>query len=72
MIYKTKYLDFKPAIRPSGALWHYVKRTNDTDSHDSAVVITTIVKKDGVYNFLLLKTSRPPITAENKAERHIT
>jgi len=68
MIYKTKYLEFKDVLKPSGALWHYVKRTNDKNSHDSAVIVTTVVKKDNIYNFLLLKTSRPPITAENKAK----
>jgi len=67
-ISKTKYLEFKSAPSPSGSDWCYVKRTNDTPSHDSAVVITTIVKIDNSYNFLLLKTRRPPLYAENKAE----
>ena len=67
-IYQTKYLAFKSAKSPSGNDWFYVKRTNDSLSHDSAVVITTLVKKENGYNFLLLKTSRPPLYAENKAK----
>ena len=68
IVNKTKYLEFKCAKSPSGSDWHYVKRTNDSDSHDSAVVITTIVKKNNEYNFLFLKTHRPPISAEHKAK----
>lgn len=67
IISKTKFLEFKSAKSPSGKDWFYVRRTNDTNAHDSAVVITTLVKKDGEYNFLLFKTIRPPISAENKA-----
>lgn len=66
--YETKFLNFKSAKSPSGNDWYYVKRTNDTNTHDSAVVITTIVKLDNEYNFLFLKTSRPPIYAESKAK----
>ena len=66
-LYKSKYLHFKYAKSPSGSDWYYVKRTNDSKIHDSAVVITTFIKKDNVYNFLFLKTKRPPIYAENKA-----
>lgn len=68
IINKTKFLEFKSAKSPSGNDWYYVKRTNDTPLHDSAVVITTLVKVDNEYNFLFLKTSRPPLTAENKSE----
>ncbi len=68
LVCKTKYLEFKSAKSPKGNDWHYVKRTNDSSEHDSAVVITTLVKKDGKYNFLFLKTARPPIYAENKAQ----
>lgn len=68
IINKTKFLEFKSALSPSGHDWYYVRRTNDTPEHDSAVVITTLVKKDDEYNFLFLKTSRPPLTAENKAK----
>ena len=68
IVYQTPYLDFKYAISPSGHPWHYVKRTNDSNTHDSAVVITTIVKKDNGFNFLFLKTKRPPIYGENKAQ----
>ena len=67
-LYKTKYLEFKSAKSPSGSDWNYVKRTNDTNSHDSAVVITTIVKMNDEYKFLFLKTRRPPIYGENKAQ----
>ena len=67
-ITKSKFLDFKSAKSPSGSDWFYVHRTNDSSAHDSAVVITTLVKIDGEYNFLVLKTKRPPIYAENKAE----
>ena len=67
-IAKSKFLDFKSAKSPSGSDWYYVKRTNDSDKHDSAVVITVLVKIEKEYNFLFLKTKRPPIYAENKAE----
>ena len=68
IISKTKFLEFKSAKAPSGKDWFYVRRTNDTNKHDSAVVITTLVKKNNEYNFLLFKTNRPPISAENKAK----
>lgn len=68
IIAKTKFLEFKSNISENGKEWYYVKRTNDTNEHDSAVVITTLVKKDYRYHFLLFKTNRPPITAENKAK----
>lgn len=68
IVCKTPYLDFKYAISPCGNPWHYVKRTNDSKTHDSAVVITTIVKISNEYNFLFLKTKRPPIYCENKAQ----
>lgn len=67
-IAESKFLNFKSAKSPSGNDWFYVHRTNDTNMHDSAVVITTLVKIDGEYNYLFLKTKRPPIYAENKAE----
>ena len=68
LINKTKYLEFKCAKAPLGNDWHYVKRTNDSSGRDSAVVITTLVRVDNEYNFLFLKTKRPPIYSENKAE----
>lgn len=68
VISKSKFLEFKSAKSPEGHDWFYVNRTNDTNKHDSAVVITTLVKINGEYNFLFLKTKRPPIYAENKAE----
>ena len=68
IIAKSNYLEFKSAKSPSGKDWYYVRRTNDTPTHDSAVVITTLVYIDGEYNFLLFKTFRPPLTAENKAK----
>lgn len=64
----SKFLEFKSAKSPSGHDWFYTRRTNDTNKHDSGVVITTLVKKDGEYNFLFIKTKRPPMYAENKAE----
>ena len=63
----SKYLQFKYTKSPSGHDWYYVRRTNDTNIHDSAVAITTLVKINGEYNFLFLKTKRPPLYAENKA-----
>ena len=67
-LYKTKYLDFKSAKSPSGHEWYYVKRANDKTNSDSAVAITVLVEKSNGYNFLLLKTKRPPIYSENKAK----
>ena len=63
----TKYLEFKSAKSPSNHDWCYVKRTNDSSFHDSAVAITTLIKINNEYNFLFLKTKRPPLYAENKA-----
>lgn len=68
IITKTKFLEFKSAKSPSNKDWFYVRRTNDTPNKDSAVVITTLVKYNNEYNFLLLKTTRPPLSAENKAK----
>ena len=68
IISKTKFLEFKSAKSPTGKDWYYTKRTNDTNKHDSAVVITTLVKKDNEYHFLLIKTVRPPLYAENKSK----
>lgn len=68
ILYNTKFLEFKSAKSPSNKDWYYVRRTNDTNEHDSAVVITTLVKKDNEYNFLLFKNVRPPLSAENKAK----
>lgn len=68
IINKTKYLEFKSAKSPQGKDWFYVRRTNDTAYHDSAVVITTLIKNGDEFDFLLLKTNRPPLTAENKAK----
>ena len=52
----SKFLEFKSAKSPAGHDWFYAKRTNDASSHDSAVVITTLVKQNDEYNFLFLKT----------------
>lgn len=68
IVASSKFLEFKFAKSPSGHDWFYTKRTNDAPSHDSAVVITTLVKKEDGYHFLFIKTKRPPIYAENKAE----
>lgn len=68
IVNKTKYLEFKVTQEPLKREWHYVKRTNDSNNHDSAVAITTLVKMENGYNFLFLKTCRPPIFAENKAK----
>ena len=68
LIATSKYLEFKSTKSPSGSPWFYVRRTNDTNKHDSAVVITTLIKKENGYDFLLFNTNRPPLNAENKAE----
>ena len=68
IIAKSKYLEFKKSTTQTGKEWHYVKRTNDSTNHDSAVVITTLVKIENEYNFLFLLTKRPPLCAENKSE----
>ena len=43
IITKTKFLDFKSTKTSENKEWYYVRRTNDTNKHDSAVVITTLV-----------------------------
>ena len=53
-IVTSKYLDFKSTKSPSNNDWYYVKRTNDSQKHDSAVVITTLVKLNNEYNFSLI------------------
>lgn len=68
IIKKTKFLEFKSAKSPSNHDWYYVRRTNDTNKHDSAVVITTIANINNKNNFLLLKTKRPPMYNEGKCE----
>lgn len=68
IISKTKFLEFKSTKSPANKDWFYVRRTNDTASHDSAVVITTLIKTENGYDFLLFNTNRPPLTAENKAK----
>ncbi|MGN0004375.1 MAG: NUDIX domain-containing protein [Candidatus Gastranaerophilaceae bacterium] len=70
IISSSKFLDFKSAKSPQGHDWYYVKRNNDSESHDSAVVITTLVKNKNTneYDFLLMKTKRPPLYAENKSD----
>lgn len=68
IITKTKFLEFKSAKSPSNHDWYYVRRTNDTNKHDSAVVITTVVNINNKNNFLLLKTKRPPMYNEDKCE----
>jgi len=68
ILYHTEFLDLKSTESASGHDWFYVHRTNDIQNRDSAVAITLIVKKDGIYNYLILKTLRPPINAENKAK----
>jgi 8-oxo-dGTP pyrophosphatase MutT (NUDIX family) len=68
VVSKTKFLEFKFTKSPAGHDWYYVKRTNDTKDHDSAVVITTIVKKNDDWYFLFLKTQRPPLYGEQKAD----
>lgn len=68
IIAKSNYLEFKKSTTTTGKEWHYVKRTNDSPSHDSAVVITTFVKIENEYNFLFLLTKRPPLVAEDKSK----
>lgn len=68
IISKTKFLEFKSAKSPTNKDWFYVRRTNDTNKHDSAVVITTLIKTEEGFDFLLFNTNRPPLTAENKAK----
>lgn len=70
IISSSKFLDFKSAKSPQGHDWYYVKRNNDSSEHDSAVVITTLVKNKQTdeYDFLLMKTKRPPLYAEKKSD----
>ena len=68
IIAKSKFLEFKSAKSPSGNDWYYTKRTNDSKNHDSAVVITTIININSESYFLFIKTRRPPIYSEGKAE----
>ena len=40
VLYETKFLQLKSAISPSGHDWYYIRRTNESNEKDSAVVIT--------------------------------
>lgn len=68
IINKTDYLEFKCTKSPMNHDWYYVKRTNDSSGHDSAVCITTILKYDKKQDFLFLKTRRPPLYSESKSQ----
>ena len=64
----TKYLELKEAVAPNGkSAWIYVNRQIATD----VVVIVPVFKTRTEEKILFLKTQRPPLYAENKADINI-
>ena len=64
----TKYLELKEAVAPNGkSAWIYAHRQIATD----VVVIVPVFKSETEEKILFLKTHRPPLYAENKADINI-
>ena len=64
----TKYLELKEAVAPNGkSAWIYANRKIATD----VVVIVPVLKTRTEEKILFLKTQRPPLYAENKADINI-
>ena len=64
----TKYLELKEAVAPNGkSAWIYANRQIATD----VVVIVPVLKSETEEKILFLKTQRPPLYAENKADINI-
>lgn len=64
----TKYLELKEAVAPNGkSAWIYAHRQIATD----VVVIVPVLKSETEKKILFLKTQRPPLYAENKADINI-
>ena len=64
----TKYLELKEAVAPNGkSAWIYAHRQIATD----VVVIVPVFKTKTEEKILFLKTQRPPLYAENKADINI-
>lgn len=64
----TKYLELKEAVAPNGkSAWIYAHRQIATD----VVVIVPVLKSETKEKILFLKTQRPPLYAENKADINI-
>lgn len=64
----TKYLELKEAVAPNGkSAWIYANRQIATD----VVVIVPVLKSKTEEKILFLKTQRPPLYAENKADINI-
>ena len=64
----TKYLELKEAVAPNGkSAWIYANRQIATD----VGVIVPVFKTRTEEKILFLKTQRPPLYAENKADINI-
>ena len=64
----TKYLELKEAVAPNGkSAWIYAHRQIATD----VVVIVPVFKSETEEKILFLRTQRPPLYAENKADINI-
>ena len=64
----TKYLELKETVAPNGkSAWIYAHRQIATD----VVVIVPVLKSETEEKILFLKTQRPPLYAENKADINI-
>ena len=64
----TKYLELKEAVAPNGkSAWIYAHRQIATD----VVVIVPVFKTETEEKILFLRTQRPPLYAENKADINI-
>lgn len=68
ILHQTKYLELKEAVSPNGkSAWIYAHRHIATD----VVVIVPVLITDSEDKILFLKTQRPPLYAENKADINI-
>lgn len=64
VLYKEKFLQLKQATSPSGKPWLYGDRPNAKN----VVVIAPIIHNEHGDSLVFLKTKRPPLYAEKKAD----
>jgi len=68
ILYNSKYLQMKKVLSPNGKSdWVYAHRPNAKD----VVVIAPVIHNQDADYVVFLETERPPLKAENKAERGI-
>lgn len=66
VLYKTRFLELKKTLSPSGKSdWYYANRPNNGSDQD-AVAILPILHDDDGDRVIFLKTKRVPLIAEGK------